>query len=120
MHRRLILAAACMCAISAQLTFAQTPAPAPQAGGPRPIPNAVPATPQPPPPPPAPFASGQSIQGQPVNIKVDFTIADQRGTAPPVKRVVSVIASDRNLGRIRSSAIVIGQGAGGPIPLNVD
>jgi hypothetical protein len=121
MNRRLIFVATCALAISAQAALAQAPrTPAPQSGTFSTLPNAaVPVSPQPPPPPPAP-AAPSSPAGQAVNVKVEFTITDERGTAPPVKRVVSVIASDRNLGRVRSSAFVTGQGGAGPIPLNVD
>ncbi len=119
MNRRLVLAAACVFAIGAQAAFAQALAtPPPQAGRATTLPNAaVVITPQPPPPPPAPAASS-SPNGQAVNVKVDFTITDQRGTDAPIKRVVSVIASDRNLGRVRSSATVYGQNTN--VPLDVD
>jgi hypothetical protein len=56
-----------------------------------------------------------------VNVKVDFTLTDRRGTEPPVQRVVSVIASDRSLGRVRSIAYAQISGENNrEIPLNVD
>ena len=71
----------------------------------------------PPPPPPAPPAPA-APQGQPVNVKVEFTITDQREGAAAVKRTISVIVADRNLGRVRSVATVIGPT--GLVPLDVD
>jgi hypothetical protein len=123
MNRRLILAAACAFAIGGQAAFAQALAtPPPQAGRATTIPNAaVVTTPQPPPPPPAPATP--AAQGQRVNVKVEFTITDQRGAEPPVKRAVSVITADGNLGRVRSIATAIINGMGGnssEVPLNVD
>ena len=53
-----------------------------------------------------------------MNVQVEFTITDQRGNEAPIKRVVSVIAADRNLGRVRSTATVVG--IQGDVPLNVD
>jgi hypothetical protein len=115
MDRRPVLATACFLAISAQLALAQAPTtPAPQTGTGRLLPNAA----VPPPPPPPPRAPVAQTGGQPVNIKVDFTITDQRGAEPPIKRGISVIAADRNLGRVRSSATVFGQSSN--VPLDVD
>src|SRR5690348_10349804 len=49
----------------------------------------------PPPPPPPPVAGpGTRRQGQPVNIKVEFTLTDQRGTAPPITRTISLVVAD--------------------------
>ena len=42
-------------------------------------------------------------QGQPVNVKLDFTITDLLGTGEPAKRTVSLIVADRSGGSIRSS-----------------
>jgi hypothetical protein len=110
MTRRLVLTTVCALAIGTQWASAQQPAQPPQA--PR---AATPAAPPPPPPAPAPVAQPA---GSPVNVKVEFTITDQRGTETPIKRVVSMIASDRNLGRVRSSATVFGQIQN--VPLDVD
>ena len=57
-------------------------------------------------------------EGQPVNIKIEFTLGDQRGTAPAVKRTLSITVADGQVGQIRSQSEVIGIGV--PIPLNVD
>src|SRR5580704_10052293 len=106
MNRRLALAATCAFAITATVAFAQQPPQAPQAPPAPQTPRPAAAVPPPPPPAPAPVAQPA---GQAVNVKVDFTITDQRGSELPTKRAVSVIASDRNLGRVRSSATVFGQ-----------
>ena len=79
----------------------------------------APAPPAPPPAPPSPAAS--VTNGQPVNVKMEFTLTDQRGAEPAVKRVITVIASDRNPGRVRSVAYaqITGE-TNREIPLNVD
>jgi hypothetical protein len=56
-------------------------------------------------------------QGQPVNIKVEFTITDQRGTAPPIKRIVSLVVADAHTGMVRSQSQLYQRG---DVPLNVD
>jgi hypothetical protein len=53
-----------------------------------------------------------------VNIKVEFTITDQRAGSPPSKRTVSVVVADTYTGLIRSQSEL--SGFGGPVPLNVD
>lgn len=63
----------------------QTPAPVPQ-----------PKQPGLPPPPPAPSRA--------INIQVEFTITDQVGTNPPLKKSVTLIASDGTFGRVRAAA----------------
>lgn len=45
-------------------------------------------------------------QGQPVNMRIDLTIADQRGDAQPITKMVSITTSDRAWGRIRTQANV--------------
>ena len=76
---------------------------------------APPAAPAPPPPPPAP--PEPRLVGQSVNIRVDVTITDQRGGAPPLKKTVSVVTADGMGGRIRSQA---NYAEIGNVPLNVD
>jgi hypothetical protein len=44
--------------------------------------------------------------GQPINVKIEVSITDQTGTGNPAKKVVSMIASDRNQNFVRSSASV--------------
>jgi len=60
----------------------------------------------------------------PVNIKIEVSITDQTGNNPAAKKVVSMIASDRQSANVRSSASVpvkqsfgsTAVGASGPIP----
>ena len=52
--------------------------------------------------PPAPAAPRR--EGQPVNIKVEFTITDQRGGAAAIKRTVTVVVADERTGSIRSQS----------------
>src|SRR5437763_13745591 len=70
-------------------------------------------------PPAAPEAAAPRVrrEGQPVNVKVDVTVADQRGSAAPLKKTISIVVADSMGGRIRSSAESTG---GFNIPLNVD
>jgi hypothetical protein len=59
-------------------------------------------------------------EGQPVNIKIDVTITDQRAAgATPLKKTVSVVTADNMSGFIRTTAIYR-NGNIGPVPLNVD
>src|SRR5437660_5089013 len=62
-------------------------------------------------------ASPPRREGQPINIKVELVITDQRGTGAPVKKNVSVIVGDEREGSIRSQSRVLG---GGGVQLNVD
>jgi hypothetical protein len=55
---------------------------------------------------------------QPVNIKIEFTLSDQRATGAPTKRLVTAVVSDGGFGQIRSSSDVAGIGGG--VTLNVD
>ena len=66
--------------------------------------------------PPAPAAPRR--EGQPVNIKVEFTLSDQRGGAAAVKRTVTVVVADGRTGFIRSSSDVVGVAGG--VVLNID
>jgi len=68
--------------------------------------------PQPPPPPPPPRR-----EGQPVNVKVEVTITDQRGGLAPVTKAVTVVTADNMSGYIRTEAHAMGLGS---VPLNVD
>jgi hypothetical protein len=69
---------------------AQTPAPAEKA-------PSAPSAPAPKP------AEAPQPQGQPVNVKLDFTITDQLGTGEPAKRTVTLLVADRSGGSLRSS-----------------
>lgn len=74
----------------------------------------------PPPPPPAPPAP--PLRG--VNVQLEFTITDQKGSGAPDKKTVSMMTSNGTWGRIRASATVRpGPERGGPpvpVSLNVD
>ena len=70
--------------------------------------------------PPAPstaVAAPRRREGQPVNVKVDVTVTDQRGSATPLKKTITIVVADSMGGRIRSSAESTG---GFNMPLNVD
>ena len=60
------------------------------------------------------------------NVNIDVTIADQTGTAEPVKKVVTMIVSDRQMGSVRSTGNVVVAIEGTPVSerrivtLNVD
>jgi hypothetical protein len=96
------LAAAVIAPTVAQQT---PPAPAPRAATPAPPTPTVAVAPPP------------RRQGQPINVKIDLSINDQRGTSAPVKRTLSMIVADMMSGSIRSQSEAL---AVGPVPLNVD
>jgi hypothetical protein len=56
-------------------------------------------------------------EGQPVNVRIDFTITDQRGGAPAIKRTLTMMVADERTGSIRSQSAVFQVG---DVPLNVD
>ncbi len=56
-------------------------------------------------------------EGQPINIKVEVTITDQRGGTPAQKKTVTVVTGDNMNGFIRSQANYSNIGS---VPLNVD
>ena len=56
-------------------------------------------------------------EGQPINVRVDLTLTDQRGGAAPIKKTVSVVVADGHAGFIRSSSEINGVGS---VPLNID
>jgi hypothetical protein len=91
-------------AIAPALAQQPAPPPAPPRGA---TPTAAPAAR-----PPVPRR-----QGQPINVKIDLSINDQRGGSSPVKRTLSMIVADGMGGSVRSQAEVM---AVGPVPLNVD
>jgi hypothetical protein len=88
---------------------AQQPSPPPTQGAPAapraPQTPAGPSSPKTPAAPalPAPFVHvDPSAGGQPINIRVDVTLIDQTGTAPPQPKTVMVMLVDRALGQTRS------------------
>jgi hypothetical protein len=82
-------------------------------------PATAPAPPRPTTPATAPAAPAPATRrtGQPINVKIDLSINDQRGGSPPVKRTLSMVVADGMGGSIRSQSDVV---AVGPVPLNVD
>lgn len=87
---------------------AQPPATAPRTPGATPAPT-----------PTAPVAETRVAvrEGQPINIRVDLTITDQRGGNPIFKKTVTVVTADGMGGFIRSTARYREIG---DVPLNVD
>jgi hypothetical protein len=92
-----------------------TPAPsqAPRGDAPRAqVPRTAGATPA-----EAPVAPRARREGQPLNIRVEVTVTDQRGAAAPLKKTISVVVAEGMGGRIRSTAEF---SQGWVLPLNVD
>jgi hypothetical protein len=99
-------------ALAQQPPPAPTPTPAPpRTATPAPprsaTPAAAPAAPLPPP----------RRTGQPINVRIDLSINDQRAGSAPIKRTLSMVVADGMGGSIRSQSEVM---AVGPVPLNVD
>src|SRR5215471_16716943 len=86
-----LMAAALMATVAA----AQEKKPAPERAEPKKV--DVKETAPKPAPEPAPL---------PVNVKIEVSISDQTGNNPPAKKVVTMIASDRQPTNVRSSASV--------------
>ena len=120
------LALACLIVTAATGTLlAQTPAPAPQPGGRAGAPTTD--APRPRVAPPAPQATAPAAperarrEGQPINIKVDLTLTDQRGGSQAIKRTVTVLAADGYTGSIRTmSQMYDPTMVPLTVPLNVD
>ncbi len=89
---------------------AQTPSRAPAApkpATPSPAPSAVPAAP-----------AAPAREGQPINVKVELTITEEGGAAPPVRKTVSAVVGDGFNGYVRETA---SSNTGNvPVPLNLD
>jgi len=59
--------------------------------------------------------------GQPVNVRVELTIRDQRGSAPPESKTVAIVTADRTAGRVRTGGNVRTEKFGvQDVRLNVD
>jgi len=108
----------------------QPPAPpAPPAAAAAPQAPPIPRTPQPartprattgdmPPPAPEPVRRNR---GQLINLRLEFTVTDQIGTAPPVKKTITMNVADGESGRIRTNAEVFRKNtAPTVVPLSVD
>ena len=113
MRTRMFAIAICLAGLGIAPMVAQQPGtPAPPRGG-TPAPAPAPAAGKPAPPPAA------KRQGQPVNVKIEFTLTDQRTGGAPVKRTLTIVVADAMGGSIRSQSDVFGIGGGG-VPLNID
>ena len=99
MKTRALIVTAALMAVTAGPGLAQTAPAAPQAPSTMMVPE-------------------RRREGQPINIRVDLTLTDQRGGAQPIKRTVTVLAADGYTGSIRTSSQVVGIPS--PVPLNVD
>ena len=66
---------------------------------------------------PTPASPAPRREGQPINVKVELVITDQRGAGAPVKKTVSVIVGDEREGSIRSQSRTPN---GSGVQLNVD
>ena len=87
-HRLALFAVVALVASHALAQTPGTPAPAPKPAAPPAVTSA------PPPPPPAPAPPAPRKEGQPINIRVDTTISESGGNAPPVKKTVTAVAGD--------------------------
>jgi len=113
-------------------SFDQAP-PVPPTPPSPPSPAAAPQAPQPPQAPqaargmrttgemqPAPYAVSRN-RGQLVNLRLEFTVTDQIGTAPPVKKTITMNVADGESGRIRTNAEVFRKNSQPTVvPLSVD
>jgi hypothetical protein len=100
------------------LALAQpAPAPPPPAQPPRVTPAPRPAPEQTLPTPSTAVAPRREFAGQPVNIRVEVTITDQRGAGAAPKKTVTVVTGDQLSGFIRTQTLFPGIG---DVPLNVD
>ena len=104
-----------------------TPPAPPAAAAPQAPPS--PRSPQAPPAPRAPRATtGEApspderprMRGQLINLRLEFTVTDQIGTAAPVRKTVMMNVADGESGRIRTNAEVPRNKAWTTVPLSVD
>ena len=105
-------------------TTAAAQQPAPKLLPPAQIPAAPPPPQAPPPPAKPPQAARSEPNRQPINVRIEVTITDQRGKAPAMKKTVTAVTGDQLNARIRTQAEFIGMAPIGasitPIPLNLD
>jgi hypothetical protein len=81
---------------------------------------AIPPPATPPKPGAIPELAPPRAPAQLANIRLELTISDQRGTAPPSTKTVTMVVADRGLGRIRTGADVNTPQGYRPVNLNVD
>jgi hypothetical protein len=66
-------------------------------------------------------AADPQAGAMPVNMRLDFTITDDRGNGAPISKTVSITTADRFWGRIRTNGdIATSEGRRVPVTLNVD
>jgi hypothetical protein len=145
----LVASTATLAAAQASQAMATTVAPVAQSAGVAAFDQAPPAPPVPPAPPapavaaapqappaprpaPAPRApratTGEAptpderprMRGQLINLRLEFTVTDQIGTAAPVRKTVMMNVADGESGRIRTNAEVPRNKAWTTVPLSVD
>lgn len=58
--------------------------------------------------------------GQPMNVRLELTITDQRGETPAISKIVTMTLADRHHGRIRTQGDVRTPQGFRPVILNVD
>jgi hypothetical protein len=69
----------------------------------------------------AKIAEGRTLaEAQPVNIRLELTITDQRAETPVISKTVSMTVADRHSGRIRTQGDVRTPTGFRPVILNVD
>ena len=51
-----------------------------------------------------PLEAVRKIRGRDVNVQVEITITDQSGSGAPDKKVVTLLAADQTMGRVRANA----------------
>lgn len=74
-----------------------TPQPVPRPGGQQPVPVPMP-------PPNISLEASRKIRGKDVNVQIEITITDQSGSSAPDKKVVTLLAADQTMGRVRANA----------------
>jgi hypothetical protein len=63
----------------------------------------------------------REASGQPINVRVELTIRDQRGSAPPETKTVAIVTADRTPGRVRTGGSIRTEKFGiQEVRLNVD
>src|SRR4051812_48491750 len=129
MRTRTLALTALLATFTAGSLLAQAPPPPPPAPQPGQAPRgrgttppAEPRTLTPPAGAPTPLATPERPrrEGQPINVKVDLTLTDQRGGAQAIKRTVTVLAADGYTGSIRTNSQVYDPVSVLTVPLNVD
>src|SRR5262245_9062937 len=108
MTARVLTLSLCLSALTVGAALAQGQPPAgaqtvrtnPQRPSPQPATTQAPGIPAPA---PAPERTPRR-EGQPVNVKVEVTITDQRGGREALKKTVTVVTGDELAGFIRSQA----------------